>query len=510
MEKLGSLILSQIYQKLTLTDTLRASRTCRKWCFMLWREEEQFNIWFHFVLEKLWSIDYALQSCQSKVLANAYHHRQLPYKTPEAIMYFINVIMKDKVNKEMNILARSVTLIPHVRYLILQPPYSTARFNVKHKKRLRNIFGNSFDCPPYFAPCFSSEKVCAVYRYSETNDDEFNLYCLQGMFSANKDLIDGAIIRGGEIIYEGQFYASRPNGRGVLYHKGKVHVRGNFVNGEPHGFATFFVDGFLKYEGEYVHSKQHGQGVEYYDLMPHVKKFEGMWNAGESEQGIWYNTDGSILHFGNVMWFKEQLKLCNEQHRCTYSFTKNCHVKQVWWHCETCFGSTDMLGVCLACAENCHKGHKLTIKKISQFYCDCGNGDAPFKCKAMNGCPEHCDCTRINELALCEDDNNSNEVAENENQLDQNGDHQVEPIIVDEPIVDENAITAAANQFHRLMIGQIPPEVQENPNLRIVVEIGLNDFRVLGFKLTDDIDENDEHDNNLNNDDAHDNNANDD
>lgn len=50
---------------------------------------------------------------------------------------------------------------------------------------------------------------------------------------------------------------------------------------------------------------------------------------------------------------------------------------QLWFNCHTC-GIVGSNGVCAVCAFNCHKGHRVTLRGIDAFYCDCK--DAEGRC----------------------------------------------------------------------------------------------------------------------------------
>ena len=66
---------------------------------------------------------------------------------------------------------------------------------------------------------------------------------------------------------------------------------------------------------------------------------------------------------------------------CTYSVTKgDSFIKQQWFHCKTCQLEGE-LGMCAACAINCHKGHEIYSKNEEAAYCDCG---ASGKCKCLD------------------------------------------------------------------------------------------------------------------------------
>lgn len=50
---------------------------------------------------------------------------------------------------------------------------------------------------------------------------------------------------------------------------------------------------------------------------------------------------------------------------------------QPWFNCHTC-GIVGSNGVCAVCAYNCHKGHRVIVRGIDAFYCDCK--DAEGRC----------------------------------------------------------------------------------------------------------------------------------
>jgi hypothetical protein len=55
---------------------------------------------------------------------------------------------------------------------------------------------------------------------------------------------------------------------------------------------------------------------------------------------------------------------------CTYHHTGGFLTEQFWKRCHTCYPNEDF-GVCIACAESCHKDHKLGMMSYGEFYCDC-------------------------------------------------------------------------------------------------------------------------------------------
>ena len=381
MDKLSTSILTHIYGHLTVRDMVQASMVCRKWCVSLWREEEQTAVWHQRVLLELLLNKIAVEACTASVLKECFIRRELPHKTPEEVAHFARTVLPAKRLRQMEMVSKSLCVLPHARRAIL----GTWLLQSKQENLIKKLVGHeeeNFAETHIFAPTFSTEHLCAAYRF---RDGEF--MCLHGLFDRQQRLLDGAFIKNGEVLYSGEFAGGRPNGQGIMYFQGVPHVQGNFHNGVPHGFARFFsTQGVVKYEGEWKNGKQHGQGTEYYDNGAE-KKFQGTYADGYQEHGVWYNADGSLVHFGNRASFDELLNEALRQHRCSFTVTKECHAKQDWWNCETCFGNDTNMGVCFACAGNCHKGHKLTnMKRNSPFFCDCGAGTAPMPCQALIGC----------------------------------------------------------------------------------------------------------------------------
>ncbi|OHT17199.1 hypothetical protein TRFO_41214 [Tritrichomonas foetus] len=63
---------------------------------------------------------------------------------------------------------------------------------------------------------------------------------------------------------------------------------------------------------------------------------------------------------------------------CSFNITGRQLRRQHWYHCETCYPLYPNKGCCDACAEICHKGHKLSVGLTPYFFCDCGAGDCPI------------------------------------------------------------------------------------------------------------------------------------
>lgn len=75
---------------------------------------------------------------------------------------------------------------------------------------------------------------------------------------------------------------------------------------------------------------------------------------------------------------------------CTFSISRKDYVDQIWYNCYTC-SKKNNLGVCYACAYQCHKDHELGNRRgeiglqywnTGGFFCDCGvGGNFPEVCK---------------------------------------------------------------------------------------------------------------------------------
>lgn len=121
-------------------------------------------------------------------------------------------------------------------------------------------------------------------------------------------------------------------------------------------------------------------GIVVYDKgMGHFEKNIVKNNVG----GIEVRRMGKPILIDNVLIDNEivpqELRACIERGECTFSATGVSFFPQYWWYCDTCEGGGDK-GCCASCAMVCHKGHKISQRKFSLFYCDCG---AEWCCRVM-------------------------------------------------------------------------------------------------------------------------------
>jgi hypothetical protein len=60
---------------------------------------------------------------------------------------------------------------------------------------------------------------------------------------------------------------------------------------------------------------------------------------------------------------------------CTYLEMRTVPIAQQYAECKTC-ALTGPDGICIACAETCHRGHEVVVsQKFYSFYCNCGNSE---------------------------------------------------------------------------------------------------------------------------------------
>lgn len=78
--------------------------------------------------------------------------------------------------------------------------------------------------------------------------------------------------------------------------------------------------------------------------------------------------------------FKRAIEKCKEDGLCSYSTTRTARARQHGFHCNTCFPEEELMVVCEACANKCHRGHDVYVVvnkdgvfEKKQMFCDCGD-----------------------------------------------------------------------------------------------------------------------------------------
>jgi hypothetical protein len=262
-QNLGPSELSIIFGFLpTLKDIANASLVCRRWCFLLWRTEEQYALWLPRLREKLLTQQSGKKlysAMLEQVLRDLVLRRQLPYTNSIHICNNFDNIKKT-VNNELEKIVRVVGLMP----LMVQATLS----------RNRPIIGIIYDAhdpinnPGWFVPSFSTTSECALYKCmaSSKDKDTLNLFCLRGTFNEQQLLDSGDIIIDNNIVYSGEFKLGMPWGYGTMFENGRVQVKGSFARGAPDGQATYYMpSGAIRYDGEWAQGQQHGEGTMYHE-----------------------------------------------------------------------------------------------------------------------------------------------------------------------------------------------------------------------------------------------------
>lgn len=241
----------------------------------------------------------------------------------------------------------------------------------------------------------SSQKGALYYvgaHGSSPEDYSYSVSCMSGLWlkddnSGAKSLISGSLISNGRLCYVGSWDHNLPHGYGTKYaengDRDYIQYRGSFHMGTPHGKGVLYRrDGTTIYEGDWVRAEFHGAGTEFAEDGCTLQ-FQGRYEEGQRIEGKWYNGDGKLIHDGHYVGFNNLVEQCHLRHQCTFELTGTAHIDQLWYHCETCFPGDQHAGICLSCAGNCHKDHRLhKSKSDGKFFCDCNR----VECRAQMGC----------------------------------------------------------------------------------------------------------------------------
>lgn len=76
---------------------------------------------------------------------------------------------------------------------------------------------------------------------------------------------------------------------------------------------------------------------------------------------------------GAVETVSANIQTCLDNKKCTFSVTNKSYQPQPWYTCEGCSEHSKEILCCESCATTCHAGHKLSTRKFSRFFCDCGS-----------------------------------------------------------------------------------------------------------------------------------------
>lgn len=372
MMNLSPAMLTHVYQFLDqLQDIKNASMTCRSWCWMLWRSDEQMSMWVPLIAKKLRNYcDYT--NAVKKVKLAEYHlRRELGYRTREDVMDTYQRL-NDAVIPESLKLARGLFLSGSMWKMCLRSGVTTIT------PAIQTVATNVFR--------IGSDHNCSA----QYNNAYGELFCFRGQWNENFiDIKSGDMFKNGELIYSGQFENRTPHGYGVYYDNGVIRATGQLQEGIFHGKAReFFEDGSLLFDGYFENGQKNGLGTLYHSGSENVPQFHGTWSMDQAIFGTWYDYNGEVVHQGTQIEFATMVHNATFYSQCTAMVTRECYVKMPWYKCLTCYGANnDTNGVCVSCARRCHKGHELVLHEETEFFCDCGGGDCPVRCQAASPMP---------------------------------------------------------------------------------------------------------------------------
>ncbi len=413
MQNLNPSQLILIFDHLSIQDICRATCVCRKWCFHLWRDDDQQRLWLPKVSDKLQKSKRIRTLLAMRVVDSHAMKRMLPYKSVEEICDYYNML-NDHISMERSKLASAISRSSDFYKVFLYTKDDTYPLSsLSSRTRTWTAYKNIETAQICLYTCRQIQKENGVY--------DIYLYCTRGEYqmleNSGSQKITGELVLNGRVAYKGEIVDEIPSGTGIMILSDKTIVKGQFHRGSIHGNAIYYENEFIKYDGEWVMGMQHGQGTMYHDDSTH-KLFVGTYNHNEATEGTWFDDDEkqTVVHHGQNSWFDEMLKQQTlKNHVCSYTFTKKCFVVQPWWNCTTCYNSANK-GCCAACANKCHKGHNLVMRPASQFFCDCGAD--PEKCKAYTACETEHDCGCESKIEYGEMIVNSSDDSDSDSEID--------------------------------------------------------------------------------------------
>lgn len=466
MENLSVDLLSCIYKRLPTTkDVCNASLVCRKWCFLLWREEEQQALWLPRITQKLES--------------NVVWFNKIFKQT------FQSFILKRKLTTAA---ASTTSIIQLYRDLMDETTRSIRQLAFTHSRchlyvsTLQNRGASSDVAAASAAPQThivekNDDERCLfrLFAHPSNNGGRYCLYTMIGEVRGDQGFVNGALLMNDQFQYVGAFLDGIPHGEGIMYENGKPKVKGHFVNGQPNGAATLYDEnGLIRFEGMWQSGVAHGEGTMYHESVPTQRLFVGLYDNGAQLRGTWTNDDGQHVHTGDNQYFQNRLALETfQRHQCSYTFTKKCHQPQPWWLCKTCYGESSDSGCCYACAVKCHRGHELIPKQNSltipkpgtTFFCDCG---ASGKCIALTT-----PCT----TGICCSCSEYNPPINQDN--DQSVDDEMEVVEPVEPVEPNDRRIIAPPEFGDFVRHQLG----DRNDLRVFLEVEPLTMNVIGLRL---------------------------
>ncbi len=397
MEGLSPRELCLIYRHLTLSELQIVALVNRTWCWNLWRETEQLELWIPRISEYI--RDNNNFKCFRTHIAfkEIVRQRKLGYKSIQDVLNTLALIQSG-ADKLIDQHARGYWLSESYPELLSGKIMPMSSFSITKRMSEVDIVTGAAGC--YFLWATSPDS---------NGDIRVGMSCMYGQWNNSRSsLVTGKLIDNNVVQYDGEWHIQVPNGRGKSYHpSGTLQLDGTFLMGQPHGEARLYrEDGkTLQCEGMWQDGELHGNATSYHKNG--VRSFVGLHESSKEINGTWYDVKGNIICEGDITVYAQLMeKQTAVLHQCTYPLTGDTYALQPWFTCETCFGESEgdtanmtIAGVCSACAIRCHKGHQLQPHPPSTFFCDCGSHDPrSVDCIALEPCPSGCtDCELITE-----------------------------------------------------------------------------------------------------------------
>jgi len=369
---LNASIITLIFEHLdSLEDIAKASCMCKLWCWHFWRENEQFKLWRPRILKTIIQDSRRQFSAHFFALSKMSKMKMLSTDIEKTIKTIQSLILDQNEN--------------FVRAMwMLEETWKTQLKN----ETLRDTYKKDIFLNEKFWSGEENGKK-AAYEIRKTNGKP-EIYCLCGVFE-NDNMKFGSLYCYDQVMYSGQWVDGNPQGQGTMFHSktGLKNVEGTFKEGMPHGYAVMFHENRPIFKGQWIDGVVQ-EGISYFSTGH--KRFEGMFQNSKQSDGVLYDMKENIVFKGKFAEFQMKVDECAAQHLCTFQVTGSTFAEQKWFLCKTCFDDTKTKGICMACAQKCHKDHDVIFHESSEFFCDCGDGDG---CIATTGCDYNCRCAVV-------------------------------------------------------------------------------------------------------------------
>jgi len=397
MSYLDSQKLCLIYQYLTNQEIVVASLVCRSWNWMLWRKTEQSQLWVPRIFRHLLKNPSECVIRLNKVLFESSMHHILSVDNPIQTIHEVTRKAQELAAEQAH------------GYWLCDSLYDVFK-DMKISQRVMNMRKRYY----YIFDEKDKTKGAAYYVGTHSNNPlelEYTVSCMSGRWKMSengmKQMESGSLISDGRLCYVGSWDNNLPHGYGTKYSMNGPHdyvqYEGDFRQGNPDGQGALYrPDCTLVYRGDWTATNFDGNGIEY-ALDGKTITYQGQFLEGIRVNGMWYNDKRELIYSGDFSGLNLLMKKQYEEHKCTFELTGSTFVYQEWYYCDTCFPDSDNSGICVSCAGNCHKDHRLRKNSGTSngFFCDC---DREI-CKAQNGCLDDAECECI------DPSNNENDIS---------------------------------------------------------------------------------------------------